>query len=194
MIVACPSCHSRYSVQYEAIGKGKLVRCALCGTTWQQEPVSDEEHGVRHSIKWILFWLFVFGSIFSLFFAKDFVIKIWPPATELYAIFCEKPNNRSCFAMKNISNFFVMRDSKLYMGLKGELLNTSNDIQYLPSITISLKEDSDAASQKNGSLYAKVWVHTLKYKKLLPNQKITFETELQNIPYNNLICDIKLNT
>ena len=77
------------------------------------------------------------------------------------------------------------------MGLKGELINISDSVQILQSITISLKNDETV---KNDSSYKKIWTHNLTYKKLLPNQKVTFETELQSVPYNNLICDITLDT
>jgi predicted Zn finger-like uncharacterized protein len=198
MIVTCPSCRSKYCVQPEAIGSGKLVRCAVCCTTWQQCAVNeivDEKYNVRYAAKWAFFWLVVLSLIFSLFFAKDFAIKIWPPVTELYNVFDIKHiDKRKLFVMKNISNFFVQREDKLYMGLKGELINTSKDIQYLPSITISLRDDDSVGGDKRDVHYNKVWIHNMMYKKLLPNQKIIFETELQNVPYNNLVCDIKLNT
>ena len=77
------------------------------------------------------------------------------------------------------------------MGLKGELVNVSNEVQILPSITISLKDD-DHLPPKDVH-FKKIWTHDMVYKKILPNQKVTFETELQSIPYNNLVCDIKLD-
>jgi predicted Zn finger-like uncharacterized protein len=196
MIVTCPSCQNKYYVQPEIIGNGKLVRCAACLATWQQPAIGDgAKFGVGHAVRWTFFWLFVFSFVFSLIFAKNFVLKIWPPAIELYDIFDAKhANSKNCFVIKNISNFFVQKDGKLYMGLKGELTNISNDVQFLPSITISLKDDYSASEKANASCYTKVWTHKMMYKKLLPNQKVIFETELQNVPYNDLVCDIKLNT
>jgi hypothetical protein len=83
----------------------------------------------------------------------------------------------------------VRKSDKLYMGLKGELINVSNDVQIMPSLVISLKSDD----QTSKAPYRKVWTHDLMYNKLLPNQKVLFETELQSVPCNNLICDIKMD-
>ncbi|MDR3180258.1 MAG: zinc-ribbon domain-containing protein [Holosporaceae bacterium] len=193
MVVTCPGCHCKYSVQPNVIGDSKMVRCALCSTTWQQDFVDEsalnKKNHVEH-IKWILFWFTVFVSLFSLFFTKNIVIKIWPPAICFYDFFGIGPHDtKKMFAIQNVSNFFVRKNNKLYMGLKGELINVSNDVQIMPSLVISLKNDDQASKVP----YRKVWTHDLMYNKLLPNQKVLFETELQSVPYNDLICDIKLD-
>ena len=43
MIIVCPTCSSKYSVQDKAIDGEKMVRCPLCGTTWQPEPEVEQE-------------------------------------------------------------------------------------------------------------------------------------------------------
>jgi predicted Zn finger-like uncharacterized protein len=193
MIIVCPSCSSRYSVQPDIVGGGKLVRCAICGMTWKHVAEASTEER-RHSfrlIKWTLFWFTVFVMAFSLFFVKNAVMKIWPAATDFYEIVgMDSGSVNKSFIIQNVSNFFVRKDGKLYMGLRGELTNTSNEINELTSIVISLKDETSEKTKP----FEKNWTHDLICKKFLPNQKIAFETELQEVPYNNLICDIRLNT
>ena len=193
MIVTCPMCQSKYSVQIEAIGNGKFVRCAMCGATWQQAPVNrmcERKQRVFDLIKWTCFWFAVFISVFSLFFAKNAVMKIWPASASFYETVGMIPKDKKAFVIQKVSNFFVRKDGKLYMGLRGEIVNVSEEVQPLAGITISLKNDEQAES---GHEYKKMWTHNLAYKKFLPNQKVVFETELQSVPCNNLICDIELN-
>lgn len=194
MIITCPVCFSRYSVQQESLQNGKLVRCAVCGSTWQQQPVSSDEpkRNVRFIIKWVCFWSSVFVSLFLLFFAKNSLIHIWPSISGFYKLIgLGAELNKNSFLLKNISNFFVSKNGKLHMGLRGEIMNISDEVKELPSITITLRDDLTTVS--NPSPYKKVWVHELIKKRFLPNQKIFFETELQEVSNNNLICDVKLD-
>jgi hypothetical protein len=183
-------------VQNEAIGNGKMVRCAICSITWQQaatDETADRKSHVQHVIKWTFFWFTVFVSLFSLFFTKSIILQVWPPAVCFYDLVdISRQDIKRMLSIQNISNFFMQKNGKLYMGLRGELTNISGDVQVLPSLTISLRSD-ESDEKKTLVPYNKVWKHDLMYNKLLPNQKIVFETELQSVPYNNLICDIKLN-
>lgn len=198
MIVTCPQCKSRYSVQQEAIGEGKIVRCAMCYATWQQTPIVATEapkRSIFRLISWIVLFFFLLISLFSLFFAKDKVLNFWPASICFY----EKiglVHSEPSFKIRNVSNFFVTKDSQLYMGLRGELINTSKEVLTMPSITISLKDEADPQIlKKSGHVpYKKIWTHDLKCKKMLSDEKIMFETELQSVPSKNLICNIKLNT
>lgn len=195
MIVTCPSCQNKYSVQAAAIGDGKLVRCVICGATWRQmaiPEVKSRKNQIRETIKWTFFWSVVFCTLFFLFFAKSTAIKIWPPMAGFYETVGMLPTTRAnALKISNISNFLLKKDGKLMIGLKGELLNLSNEVQILPSITISLRND-DRQNNKNAT-FKKIWTHDMQYRKILPNQKVFFETEPQSVPCGNLICDIKLD-
>ena len=193
MVIVCPSCFCKYFVQADVIGKEKLVRCTMCGATWQQSSDESVEKRQRtfNLIKWTFFWFVVLVVIFSLFFAPNSVIKIWPPAEDFYDVIGIQSKSRKSFVVQNLSNFFVMKNNTLFMGLKGELVNVSDAVKAPGSITISLKDDEDVEKDLQ---FKKIWIHNLTYKKLLPNQKVLFETELQSVPCNNLICDIKLDS
>ena len=190
MIVVCPSCSSKYSVPADAIGVGKLVRCAVCGTTWQQIPVKEKKSDeVVALCKATLYWFTVFITLFSFFISPQTVSKYWPASASFYKLIGFGDSiDKKAFSIKNVSSFFVKKNGRLYMGIKGELSNISNEVQMVPKLVIGLKDDT------LGTGFKASWIHELNYKKLLPNQKVIFETDLKSVPYTNLICDIKLNT
>ncbi len=192
MIVVCPNCSSKYSVHSEAIGKGKLVRCAMCGMTWQQTPVAKKKsRDIYNLFQSTFYWFVVFITVFSILFAPKTVSKYWPASISFYRLIgANNTPNRKDFSIKNVSSFFVKRNGKLCVGIKGELINISDEVQMVPELTIGLREDT-ASSNPN---FKMSWTHKLNYKKLLPNQKVIFETDEKSVPYTNLICDIKLNT
>jgi len=191
MIVVCPNCSSKYSVPADVIGVGKLVRCAVCGTTWQQTPVEEKRSDeISSLLKSTFYWFSVFIILFSILFAPKTVSKYWPASISFYKLIgIDKSLDQNAFSIKNVSNFFVKRNGKLYMGIKGELWNISNEVQMVPKLVIKLRNDNTL-----NPAFQTSWTHELTYKKLLPNQKIIFETDLKSVPYTNLICDIKLNT
>ena len=193
MIVTCPSCSSKYSVRTDVIGNGKIVRCAICGATWSQsvEKQKKIDH-LENIMKWTFFLFVVFIAIFPLCFAKNSVAKIWPQMSSFYeAIGVQSKNEKNSFIIKNVSNFFLKKNGKLYIGLRGELTNISKKVQLVPSIIITLKNSPEIMSEK---FYSKSWTHDINYKKILPEQKVLFETEMQSVPSSNLICDIILKT
>lgn len=194
MFVTCPNCLSRYVVQSESIGSGKLVRCAVCGTVWQQMPVDEaaqRKKRIWDIVNWTVFYATVFTSFAFLFGRRDFMIEKWPASESFYKYvgMCNTGVKDSTFLLDNVSYFFVRKSGDLYIGLRGELTNTSVEAKAVPSIAITLKNDPEVDTIP----FKKVWVHKLQYEKLLPTQKVLFETKLQRVQSDNLLCDIKLN-
>lgn len=203
MIVICPNCNSKYSVHPDALGEEKLVRCAMCSTTWMQKSFdqalekASATMSVFHRISWTLFLFCVSLTVFSIFFAKRTMISFWPPLAAFYeTVGISSETGKEAFVIQNVSNFFVQKGGELYMGLKGEILNKSSTSLAISSVTIQLKDSSsDTVNLFNNkqSSYKKEWIHNLVSQKILPNEKVCFETELQKVPYNDLVCDIKIN-
>lgn len=192
MIITCPNCSSKYSVHADAIGKGKMVRCAICGATWQQGSLykQQKKEDIVDHLKITAFWFTVFICIFPFIFAKKTVIKFWPASSSFYELIDSKDTRSDLnFAIRNVSSFFIKKNGRLYMGVKGELANLTDEVQMVPNMTISLCSENQMVEDFKTS-----WVHEPAYKKLLPNQKIVFESDLKKVPYENLICNIKLNT
>lgn len=194
MIVTCPGCSSRYAVQEEALGSGKLVRCSACGAVWKQFPRDEatiRRQRVFDILKWTFFYCVVFSSVFLLLFCRDIVIKIWPASESFYEFISQnsKVARDNLCSLENVSYFFVRKHGDLYVGLRGELKNSSSEVILVPSATIILENDPEFSADK----FKKVWTHKIQYEKLLPMQKVLFETKLQRVPYNNLKCSIKLN-
>lgn len=194
MIVTCPNCFSKYVVRPESLGAGKLVRCAVCGTVWQQAPIDEKKlkkARIISIVQWTFFYAVVFTSISLLILGRDFIVAHWPASESFY----ERINSygaglaNNTFSLDNVSYFFVRKDGDLYIGLRGELCNTSMEVRSVPSITITLRNDPEITEES----FKKVWIHKLQYEKLLPAQKVLFETKLQRVSCNNLLCDIKLN-
>lgn len=192
MIVKCPNCSCKYVVPDDAIGTGKLVRCTVCSTTWQQLPVDlarIKRSKALNFIRWAFFYTCVLASLLTLCFAKDQLIKIWPPVEDFYAMISAGISgefNKNDLITKDVSPIFIRRNGKLLLSLKGEILNKSSEVISVPNMVISLKNESEQDKK-----YEHVWTHELAYKKLLPNQKVIFETEPQPVPFCNLICEIK---
>jgi predicted Zn finger-like uncharacterized protein len=194
MIVTCPGCSSKYVVQTETIGSGKLVRCAVCGTVWQQSPVDEKalkRKQLLNVVGWTFFYAVVFTSVALLFLGKDFVIDKWSASESFYEYVGMHNNDvkNDTFVLDNVSYFFVRKNGDLYIGIRGELSNTASEVKTVPTITITLRNDPEVESEP----FKKIWVHKLQYQKLLPAQKVLFETKLQRVSSDNLLCDIKLN-
>ncbi len=108
MIVSCQACSTRYLIEPEALGpKGRLVRCAKCGHSWQQTPPADMPHRIdtdapppglvnlpqiKPAPRWwsrgiglplLIILLLLAGAGYGYFF-RDRVVARWPQAAQLY--------------------------------------------------------------------------------------------------------------
>ena len=81
MIVTCPSCSTRYLVDPAAIGQGgRRVKCARCGHLWRESSVEPVAAPTPPEPQPVL----VGGLAGVGYFARDSIVRFWPPAIRLY--------------------------------------------------------------------------------------------------------------
>ena len=110
MIVSCSACATRYLIEPADLGpKGRVVRCANCGHSWQQTPPADMPHRIdadgpppgqvvlpqtaRARRMWsrgigfplLIILLLLLAGGYGYFF-RDKVIQCWPQAAQIYEL------------------------------------------------------------------------------------------------------------
>ena len=110
MIVSCSVCSTRYLIEPATLGpKGRMVRCAQCGHSWQQSPPADMPHqidaelalpdlasmsqirpvarlsgrGIGLPLLLILALMLALGGGYVF---RDRVVARWPQASQLYEL------------------------------------------------------------------------------------------------------------
>jgi predicted Zn finger-like uncharacterized protein len=110
MIVSCSVCSTRYLLEPATLGpKGRRVRCAQCGHSWQQSPPADmprqidadqpppgsvslppiapvarlSARGIGLPLLLILMLVLALGGGY---FFRDRVVARWPQASQLYEL------------------------------------------------------------------------------------------------------------
>ena len=110
MIVSCSACATRYLIEPAALGtKGRMVRCARCGYSWQQNPPADMPRQIdadlpppgmvslpriapvtrfrgRGAGPPLLLILLLILALGGGYFFRDRVVARWPQASQLYEL------------------------------------------------------------------------------------------------------------
>lgn len=190
MIVTCPSCSRRYVVQDEILGNGRLVRCIMCCTTWKQQPnIKEDKFRTLHPIGWGIYFSTIAIIIFALCFAKETVVEIWRPMHCFYkAIGVNIPTLGDGVEIDNVSVSAIKKVDDVYLMIKGDVINKSQNTQYIPELNIKLR--TKRYGNSNEVSYEKSWKHLLNCRRLQPMQSISFETEPQLIPVDDLVCEV----
>lgn len=215
MIIVCPTCSSKYSVPDSSTVDGKMVRCSVCGTTWQatfddsrqqsqQEKKSEslvqqqsvKKKMMRSSSIQPMFFTVVLVSTFSyLFFATDFLHRI----PSYYKFLSNSVTNRKMsnkISLSNISHFFTKRKDGIYLTITGCVENISNCQQKTPYLSFNLRtHGEDFANYENPENFVnETWAEKLNIEGMKPSQKVLFETAPRKIPISDLLCTIKVGT
>ena len=212
MILTCGKCNKRYLIKEEQIGpKGRQVRCSACEYVWVQKPVEAIAKfaaidtvpvatgdvsianpsvflATLNRMTYPLFFVLLFAG---LILAREPISKLLPITTTLYKKigFNAYPPGK-VFAIKTKSPIYFNRNGETLVLVNGEILNNSQEVQTLPSLTISIQGDCAHSSwlqnllsklQFRSSSTAnqctlKEWKHHFVENRLLPGEQLAFET------------------
>ncbi len=195
MILTCEKCNKRYLVKDEEIGpEGRKVRCVGCEHTWVQpavesmmplkiDPAEIPEHQPaansnppRIPLGWLLFCSFLIILLGSGYFGRHFITQSWPVFAPIYeTLGLEVSIPGKGLKVENVQPAHLEDDGKNILVVRGEVVNTSAHVQVIPPIRIQLMGPCEGDA--NNQCVIKEWQHTFSESRLLPGERIAFETE-----------------
>lgn len=198
MIIICPTCLRRYEVDQKAIGDSRMVRCVICGTTWQQDAVNSVSKKTKKTVfNQVFIWalsVLCWGVVGSYIYVATPCVDNFPK----YWNYLFKSNNNECrFLVKNISHAFVKKDDGYYVKVLGEIENLS----IIPSDKLNLVFNLRTYPDKNiesevaddNVYFNETWVEKIKSENIKNGRIITFSSFLKKIPVHDVLCTIKLD-
>lgn len=219
MIIVCPTCSSKYSVQESAINGEKMVRCPLCGTTWQPESDIVQNASTEQAINtisrqinlpkdfslvrrpkdlstsrhWMFFFAVVFSTLTFLTLKTNYIHRI-PVYIKFVANYIKHGSQKSQITLDNVSHYFIKRDDGVYLSITGDIINISPTSIPTPYLSVNLRTyGEEFANYGTPDMFInETWAIKLDIKNIASNQKVVFETEPKKIPLNNLMCTIKV--
>lgn len=225
MIVTCKACKKRYIIDSNKIGnKGRKVRCINCGNVWDQLANNEEKDLAFYKVsdfiknnknvnnkKFKILNFLSIAAIISIFIGiilkRDEIIKLFPvlkPAYEKIGFSMEAKGVGLSFEQVSLTS--LNKNGKKILMLKGEIVNNSNKIKYIPPIYIKIIGKPEHAGifykliefftsifgkEKKDLCVIDKWKHKLSANRLFPNERILFEIQPRN-SFKNAI-NIKLN-
>lgn len=207
MIITCDSCTKRYVIAPETLGdQGRLVRCIACGHSWKVSPVKESvldlfpedskktpDHPRRRPWFWVWSMLFLclLMGIGGIVAGRGYVIRMWPATLYYYKALgfsVEHPGVGLSF--QKITVVPMVLDQKKSLVIKGTILNTTNEVKYLPSLKVKafgkcalLSSWEKILNTINGVTHTNPhlcmvhsWKHKLPETRLFPGEKAYFET------------------
>lgn len=196
MLVSCPSCQKQYHFPLEAY-KASKVRCTACQHVWSPsvsryptaEAVVGEGEGLsplskpiifssytdgevrasrfpRFFIKldWILLSFSLIVGVFFAYYERDSFLKFFPTRTQEETL--QKTQN-----FLSIEGVFYRFDNQKVI-VTGQVINPTADVLDVPFLSLMIHP------RDHKEKTYKTWVHTFETTKILPNERLFFETEI----------------
>jgi len=196
MILTCEKCNKRYFVRDEEIGpEGRKVRCVICKHTWFQAPhesmvpmtidpedIPAHPHAVNESIPprfssgWVAFFACLVLVCSGFYLGRHTIVQSWPAASAVYeTLGFEVAVPGAGLKVENVQPHHTEENGKNILVVRGEVVNASAHVSSIPPIHIQLMGscEDDPAKQ----CVVKEWQHTFSESRLLPGERIAFETE-----------------
>lgn len=161
--------------------------------------VADAE-GRTSPISWATFIFAVILSLTTAILTRDSICSAIPSTSKIFSMF-GLPTNIGAAAIKieNTKPVIQKKGEKNFITIHGDLVNSSKETIAIPTLTISVegkcsKDEGFFSSVKSslglgarkssGKCVISTWQHTLSQTRLLPSEKVSFETEQTTLPTN----------
>ncbi len=199
MIVSCPACSTRYLVEPLALGpQGRLVRCAKCDHSWQQNPPDDmplqvdltapppgkiplperQQAAVRRSRGAglpLLIVLLIALALAGGYFFRERIIAEWPKTAQFYELIGLPTKVLGAgLALANVNFTRHEIDGQTVIDVQGDIFNQTDKDIPLPPLKVALRDDS-------GKLLFD-WTFGVDQPTIRPGETIRFKTETKSPP------------
>jgi predicted Zn finger-like uncharacterized protein len=198
MIVSCQACSTRYLIEPAALGpKGRLVRCAKCGHSWQQIPPADMPLRVDADVpppgrvdlpqapaperRWtrglglpLMITVLVLIAIGGGYVFRDPVVARWPAAAQIYELIGVATRTGLPLKVANITYARKAAGADTLLQIQGDVFNPTDTELPLPQLKARLRD-------RDGKLLDE-WTFDLERESIEPGEVISFSTETRNPP------------
>lgn len=220
MILTCPSCATRYSIDPMTIGpEGRAVKCAKCGHKWREFPPEDAPKKVvddpapekseaeapaaapdqgmsieqmtaakagaavvgspgrkRRWIAWALLLLVLIGLVCGAYFARNYVVQIWPGSAAAYQYLQIDVETQNILGLEihDLKTKSVLQDGVTTLTVSGVIKNVTESPQPVPRIKVALIDEMGQ------SVYS--WTTTVEDPVVPPWGQIEFSSSMNQPP------------
>lgn len=199
MIIECPECKSRYSIDPQALKlTGRSVRCARCKHVWHQmppqdqvkpvdiiveeptpsfklnEPVKETLHRAKTSnLGWYIFLILLLLMLAFLWFGQSKIIHLWPDTKPFYELLHTNDiNKRLQIVGANAQPETI--DGVTYLIVTGAIVNLTKEEITPPALKCFVYDEHNQEITS--------WSFVAEQTIIKPESRITFTSRLENPP------------